>query len=157
MLVSDSVQILRRQCCLEWLQDRTESKFPILRNTLPSILAVSDGEVKHFTFNFSVIIRRKVFLEHEGRTAEFSMKQTNVFGGCLVRQVNEAVRIEMSTADCVMNSKSEFHQAPLVRVVPVNGLVEEQGAGVDPRQPGGGRDRGAGGGGRGRGRRGPGN
>ena len=48
------------------------------------------------------------------------------------------VRIEMSKADCVMNSKSEFHQAPLVRVVPVNGLVEEQGAGVDPRQPGGG-------------------
>ena len=97
-------------------------------------------------------------VEHEGRTAEFSMKQTNVFGSCLVRQVNEAVRIEMSTADCVMNSKSEFHQAPLVRVVPVNGLVEEQGAGVDPRQPGGG-GRGAGGRGRGRGRggRGPGN
>ena len=37
-------------------------------------------------------------VEHEGRTAEFSMKQTNVFGSCLVRQVNEAVRIEMSTA-----------------------------------------------------------
>ena len=54
-----------------------------------------------------------------------------------------------------MNSKSEFHQDPLVRVVPVNGLVEEeQGAGVDPRQPGGG-GRGAGGRGRGRGRRGP--
>ena len=56
----------------------------------------------------------------------------------------------MSKADCVMNSKSEFHQAPLVRVVPVNGLVEEQGAGVDPRLPGGGggaaRGRGRGGG-----------
>ena len=47
-------------------------------------------------------------VEHEGRTAEFSMKQTNVFGSCLVRQINEAVRIEMSTADCVMNRKSEF-------------------------------------------------
>ena len=93
-------------------------------------------------------------VEHEGNQADFSMKQTNVFGSCLVRQVNEAVRIEMSTADCVMNSKSEFHQAPLVRVVPVNGLVEEQGAGVDPRQAGGG---GRGGGGRGRGGRGPGN
>ena len=33
----------------------------------------------------------------------------------------------------------------------MNGLVEEQGAGVDPRQPGGG-GRGAGGRGRGRGR-----
>ena len=46
------------------------------------------------------------------------MKQTNVFKSCLTRQVNEAVRIEMSTADCVMNSKAEFHQAPLVREAP---------------------------------------
>ena len=81
------------------------------------------------------------------------MKQTNVFRSCLVRQVNEAVRIEMSTADSVMNSRSEFHQALLVRVVTLNGLVEEQGVGVDPRQPGGGgrgRGRGRGGGRRGR-------
>ena len=83
------------------------------------------------------------------------MKQTNVFGSCPVRQVNEAVRIEMSKVDYVMNSKSEFHQAPLVRVVPVNSLVEEQGAGVDPRLPGGGGGA-AGGRGRGGGRR-PGN
>ena len=48
--------------------------------------------------------------------------------------MNEAVRIEMSKADCMMNSKSEFHQAPLIRVVPVAGLQEEQEAGVDPRQ-----------------------
>ena len=49
----------------------------------------------------------------------------------------------MSTADCMMNSRSEFHQASLVRVVPVVGLreeqgVEEQGGGV---QGGGGRSR----------------
>ena len=90
-------------------------------------------------------------VEHEGVKADFSMKQTNVFNSCLARQVNEAVRIEMSTADCVMNSKAEFHQAPLVRVVPVTGLLEEQEAGADPRQPGGG-GRGAGrrGGGQGR-------
>ena len=76
-------------------------------------------------------------VEHNGMEAEFSMKQTNVFNSCLARQVNEAVRIEMSTADCVMNSKAEFHQAPLVRVVPVTGLLEEQEAGADPRQPAG--------------------
>ena len=91
-------------------------------------------------------------VEHNGQPAEFSMEQTNVFGSCLVRQVNEAVRIEMSKADCVMNSKSEFHQAPLVRVVPVIGLVEEQGAGVDPRLPGGGGGAVGQGQGRGRGR-----
>ena len=83
-------------------------------------------------------------VEHDGMKAEFSMKQTNVFNSCLARQVNEAVRIEMSTADCVLNSKAEFHQAPLVRVVPVTGLMEEQEAGADPRQPAG-RGRGRGG------------
>ena len=82
-------------------------------------------------------------VEHGGEKAEFSMKQTGVFRSCMVRQVNEAVRIEMSRADCVMNSKSEFHQAPLIRVVPVAGLHEEQEAGVDPR--GGGRGGGRGG------------
>ena len=92
-------------------------------------------------------------VEHGGEKVNFSMKQTNVFKSCLVRQVNEAVRIEMSTADCVMNSKAEFHQAPLIRVVPVTGLLEEQEAGADPRQPAG---RGRGGRGRGRGARPPG-
>ena len=82
-------------------------------------------------------------LEHHGENANFSMRALRSFTSCLVRQVNEAVRIEMSTADCMMNSRSEFHQAPLVRVVPVVGLreeqgVEEQGGGV---QGGGGRIR----------------
>ena len=92
-------------------------------------------------------------LEHQGQKAKFSMKALRSFTSCLVRQVNEAVRIEMSTADCMLYSKSEFHQAPLVRVVPVVGLreeqgVEEQGGGVQ----GGGRGRGRGGRARGRGR-----
>ena len=42
-------------------------------------------------------------------------------------QCNEAVRIEMSIADFLLNSKAELYQAPLVRVVPVMGLREEQG------------------------------
>ena len=94
-------------------------------------------------------------VEHDGMKAEFSMKQTNVFKTCLVRQVNEAVRIEMSKADCILNSKAEFHQAPLVRVVPVTGLLEDQEAGADPRQPV--EERGRGRGRRARGRRPPGN
>ena len=92
-------------------------------------------------------------LEHQGVKADFSMRALRSYSSCLVRQVNEAVRIEMSTADFLLNSKSEFHQAPLVRVVPVVGLreeqgVEEQGGGVQ----GGGRGRGRGGRARGRGR-----
>ena len=66
-------------------------------------------------------------LEHGGAKAEFSMRALASYQSCLVRQVNEAVRIGRSKAECIMNSKAEFHQAPLVRVVPVVGLEQEQG------------------------------
>ena len=46
-----------------------------------------------------------------------------------MRQVNEPVRMLRAKADCLMNSMSEFHQAPLVRVVALTGLQEEQGEG----------------------------
>ena len=49
-------------------------------------------------------------LEHGGMQAEFSMRVSGRFSSCLVRQVNEAVRIGMSEDDCLMNSKAEFHQ-----------------------------------------------
>ena len=88
-------------------------------------------------------------VEHQGLKAEFSMKVVGRFYSCLVRQVNEAVRIEMSEADCVINSKAEFHQSPLVRVVAVTGLQEEQGEELASSQEGRGRGRG-----QGRGRRG---
>ena len=74
----------------------------------------------------------------------------------LVRQVNEAVRIIISRAECIMNSKSEWHQAPLVRVIPMSGLQEDQGTGRGSLLQGGaerGRMRGRGGRGAGRGRR----
>ena len=57
-------------------------------------------------------------VEHDGREAEFEMKVLRTFKSCLDRQVNEAVRINISKADIVMNSKSEFRQAPVKRVVP---------------------------------------
>ena len=96
-------------------------------------------------------------LEHGGRPAEFSMQVVGIHRSCLVRQVNEAVRIMISEAGCVMNSKSEFHQAPLVRIVPTSGLLEEQGTWAEPGpSSASGRGRGQGGGpgrrGRGRGR-----
>ena len=72
-----------------------------------------------------------------------------------MRQVNEAVRIEMCNADCLMNSMAEFHQAALVRVVPTTGLLDEQeervvvggprGRGARARGVGRGRARGPGG------------
>ena len=66
-------------------------------------------------------------IQHNGEKAKFSMKVLGVFYTCLVRQVNEGVRIKTSKAHCVMNSKSEFHQHPVVRIIPLRGLQEEQG------------------------------
>ena len=66
-------------------------------------------------------------LEHESEEAEFSMKVLDTFQSSMARQVNEGVRIKRSKADCLMNSKSEFHQHPVVRVVPMRGLQQEQG------------------------------
>jgi hypothetical protein len=88
-------------------------------------------------------------VEHQGVKAEFGMKVLGVHRSPLVRQVNEAVRIIISKAQCIMNSKTEFHQAPLVRIIPVSGLQEEQGTGRGSLQQagrGGGRGRGRGGG-----------
>ena len=65
-------------------------------------------------------------LEHDGTKVEFSMKVCGRFQSCLVRQVNEPVRMMRAKADCLLNSKSEFHQAPLVRVIALTGLHEEQ-------------------------------
>ena len=42
-------------------------------------------------------------------------------------QINVAVRISCSQATVLMNSKSEFHQAPIVRVVVTSGLHSSQG------------------------------
>ena len=65
-------------------------------------------------------------VQHGGVEAEFEMKILRSFNSCLERQVNEAVRIIINKADIVMNSKSEFRQAPIIRVVPTTGLQEEQ-------------------------------
>ena len=55
------------------------------------------------------------------------MKALKGFNSCLECQVNETVRVTSSTADIILNSKNEFHQAPIVRVVVSNGLHSDQG------------------------------
>ena len=71
-------------------------------------------------------IWKHCLVEHEGNKAEFEMKILRSFNSCLERQVNEAVRIIISKADLVLNSRSEFRQAPIVRIVPTTGLQGEQ-------------------------------
>ena len=66
-------------------------------------------------------------LEHESQKVNFSMKVLESFQSSMARQVNEGVRIKRSKAECLMNSKSEFHQHPVVRVVPMRGIQLEQG------------------------------
>ena len=82
---------------------------------------------------------------HGGERVEFSMKVVGPFQSCLARQVNEGVRIKRSRAQ-LMNSKGEFHQHPVVRVVPMRGLNNE------PGEMAGGRGRGGRGQARGRAR-----
>ena len=69
----------------------------------------------------------KCQLEHGGEKVEFSMKVLGSFQSSMARQVNEGVRIKRSKANCLMNSKSEFHQHPVLRVVPMRGIQQEQG------------------------------
>ena len=54
------------------------------------------------------------------------MEVVSSHSSCLDRQVHEMVRIGGSKAEVVLNSKSDFQQAPLVRLVATTGLQEEQ-------------------------------
>ena len=101
-------------------------------------------------------------LQHSSQEAEFSMVVVQCHSSCISRQVHEAVRISRTDAEIILNSKSEFHQAPLIRVVATSGLQEEQtsafsqGVGSGRSSSQGGRSSGAVRRGRGRGRGGPG-
>ena len=64
--------------------------------------------------------------------AEFSIQVMGRLYSCLVRQFNEAVRIERSAAEYVLNIKAEFHQSSLRSVVTVSELHEEKGGGIRP-------------------------
>ena len=74
-------------------------------------------------------------LEQSGEEATFRMEVVSMHSTCLDRQVHEMVRIGGSEAEVVLNSKSDFQQAPLVRLVTTTGLLEEQ----SPSQETGGR------------------
>ena len=92
-----------------------------------------------------VALWKHCLVAHGGERVEFSMKVVGTFQSCLARQVNEGVRIKRSRAQ-LMNSKGEFHQHPVVRVVPMRGLNNE------PGEMAGGRGRGGRGQARGRAR-----
>ena len=65
-------------------------------------------------------------MQHGGERVEISGKVRRTFQKAMQRQIHEAVLIEKSGADILMNSKSEFRQAPIVRVVTTGGLTQTQ-------------------------------
>ena len=59
-------------------------------------------------------------LVHEGDNATpFSMQITGRFQKAMIRQEDEAIRIRESKSRYQMNSKKEFHQPAIIRMVPV--------------------------------------
>ena len=64
--------------------------------------------------------------EHSSQEADFYMVIIQSHSSCLSKQLHEVVMISRTEAEFIINSKSEFHQAPLVRVVATTGLQEEQ-------------------------------
>ena len=61
--------------------------------------------------------------------AQFNIKATKFFKDPLTRQINEGVRINntQSSPGCLMNSKAEFRQGEVSRVVLVRGVAEAGG------------------------------
>ena len=69
---------------------------------------------------------------------KFSMKVTGKFKKPMVRQENEAIRIRESMAVHQMNSRSEFHQPVIIRLVPTSSNAQSDQSGtpafiMDPR------------------------
>ena len=63
-------------------------------------------------------------LHHQSdNSIEFSMQVTSRFKKPMVRQEDESIHIRESVSSIKMNSKSEFHQPPLIRLVAASGNV----------------------------------
>ena len=67
-------------------------------------------------------------IQHGGRKVHFKMDALRALKNPMLRQVNEGARVRLQEGDICMNSKVEFHQPGIVRVMAVSGnLNEEQG------------------------------
>jgi hypothetical protein len=68
-------------------------------------------------------LAKHMALQHGGKKGKFSMEVTGTFNKCLERLGDEGMRVRESEieADILMNSKMEFHQPPISRVITVRG------------------------------------
>jgi hypothetical protein len=88
-------------------------------------------------------------IHHQGEEPKFVMSITGRFKTCLNRLEDEATRTRESEADILMNSKMQWHQPPINRVVVFRGNVNDDQIGAAPLPNVRGRGRGRGRGGRG--------
>ena len=66
-------------------------------------------------------------LEYNNKKVNFSMKTLKSYRSCLDRQVNESLRVTRSRAHNLLNSKNEFYQTPIIRIIAASGLHGDQG------------------------------
>ena len=83
-------------------------------------------------------------IQHGERKVAFKMDALRSFKYPMVRQVNEGARVRLQEADICMNSKSEFHQPGIVRVMAVRGNLNDEQTVIFPLAGRGGGTRGRG-------------
>jgi hypothetical protein len=81
-------------------------------------------------------VAKHMQVQHNGMKGQFSMEVTGTFQSCLTRLGDEGMRVRAEEEDeninIVMNSRAEFNQPPLVRILAVRGNVRES---QDPPGP----------------------
>jgi hypothetical protein len=70
-------------------------------------------------------------IEHQSVKTDFRMEITGKFKTPLTRLEDEAVRLDLSEADITLNSKTQWHQPPLIRLVPERGNYLNDQVGAD--------------------------
>ena len=96
----------------EWIQSDERDAREIRTNNIKNAFS------KHFQ------------LKHPDRVGEpstFSYKVERTFRSCLDRQVQEGVRITLDESDELLNSKSEYHQPGVTRVITTREVAERTG------------------------------
>jgi hypothetical protein len=81
-------------------------------------------------------IAKHMKLQHGGIAGKFSMEVTGTFRSCVTRLADEGIRVreDEDDVDILMNSRMEFHQPPISRVVAMRGNSRED---QEERQGGG--------------------
>jgi hypothetical protein len=92
----------------------------------------ADGLLKKKEDN---VMHKHMMIHHKDMEPEFVMTVTGRFRSCLVRQEDEGTRLSENDAKIIMNSKMQWHQPAINRVVVVRGNANEDQAGAPQPEP----------------------